>query len=289
MILLSLALLGAAGGGVWVYLQWTQAQAVIRDNERDIRDKERELKEQRDLIEKKESFGAAVDALLGETAAYAGLPFPSLVPWDQYDALTEKAWSQRWDADGLDETIAAVELARQDLIDARAAATAAAGANASGSVYEATLDSLGSGFVQWKLDDADALCQNDVLACVTSDDPRTVHVDAADEVKPYMTDEIRTGIAYHEFAHVLQFANPGPTATALASFGGDEETMADCFALTFLDGWKLDHVVWTSSREYWEVSVGYGYTCNDAQKQVIRDWRAGLGIAPRQIGPGVAG
>lgn len=282
MILLTLALLAAIGGGVWVYLQWTQAQAVIRDNER-------ELQEQRDLIEKKESFGAAVDALLGETTAYVGLPFPSLVPWDEYDALTQQAWSQRWDADGLVATTAAVEQARQSLVDTRTAATAAAGANLSGSVYEATLDSLGSGFVQWKLDDADTLCQTDVLACVTSSDPRTVHVDATDEVAPYMTDEIRTGIAYHEFAHVLQFANPGPTETALASFGGDEETMADCFALTYLPGWKLDHRVWTSSREYWDINVGYGYTCNDAQKQAIRDWRASLGIAPRQIGPGVTG
>lgn len=281
VILLSLALLAAIGGCAWVYLQWTQAQAVIRDNER-------ELREQRDLIDKKESFGAAVDALLGEAAAYREVPFPSLVPWDEYDSLTWQAWSRRWDADGLDQSIAAVDRARQGLIDARAAAAAEAGANVTGSVYEATLDQLGSGFVGWRLGDADALCEHDVLACVTSDDPRIVHVDAPDDAAPYMTDEIRTGIAYHEFAHVLQFSNPEATAGPLEAFGGDAETMADCFALTFLDGWTLDHRVWVNRSEYWDVNVGYGYTCDDAQKQVIRDWRASLGVTPQRIGPGAA-
>lgn len=117
------------------------------------------------------------------------------------------------------------------------------------------------------------------------EDART-RLDVAREAEPYMTDRIRTGVAYHEFAHVLQFTNPEPTATALEAFGGDAETMADCFALTFLDGWTLDSRVWDSDSSYWDVSIGYGVECDDAQKQVIRDWRASLGVQPRVIGPG---
>ena len=51
-----------------------------------------------------------------------------------------------------------------------------------------------------------------------------------------MNDWLRTGLAYHEYAHVLQFNNPEQTETAVESFGGDWETMADCYALTFLPG-----------------------------------------------------
>jgi hypothetical protein len=53
--------------------------------------------------------------------------------------------------------------------------------------------------------------------------------------------------------------------------------MADCFALTYLDGWTLDHRVYVSDYEYWDVSIGYGYTCDESQRQVIRDWYAQLG------------
>ena len=133
------------------------------------------------------------------------------------------------------------------------------------------------------LDDADTLCEADVLACVVSDDPYTVHFDAADSTLPYMTDFIRTGLAYHEFAHSLQMTNPGPTGVAVAAFGGDRETMADCFALTYLDGWKLDHQVFVSSTTYYQVNIGYGYTCNEEQKQVIRDWYEGLGFTTPQV------
>jgi hypothetical protein len=98
-----------------------------------------------------------------------------------------------------------------------------------------------------------------------------------------MTDWLRTGIAYHEFAHVLQLANPEATATALEAFGGDNEQMADCYALTYLDGWTLDHTIWTSNVEYWEVSIGYGYTCSAEQMQVVRDWHEQIGFTSKPI------
>ena len=65
-------------------------------------------------------------------------------------------------------------------------------------------------------------------------------------------------------------------AAVLESFGGDSETMADCFALTYLPGWKLDHRIWTSSYMYWDVNIGYGYTCNEQQREAVRTWYDGL-------------
>ena len=135
------------------------------------------------------------------------------------------------------------------------------------------------------LNTADAACDDTTAwGCVAGVDPYTVHFDAAEMgAEPFMTDWIRTGVAYHEYAHVLQMTNPDPTDKAVESFGGDWETMADCYALTVLPGWTLDHTIWVSDYEYWEVSVGYGYTCNASQKQVIRDWIAEVGYTHKPI------
>ena len=121
-------------------------------------------------------------------------------------------------------------------------------------------------------------CEDDVLACVMSDVPQTVHVDATDLAEPYMTAWLQTGVAYHELAHVLQLTNPEPTDAAREAFGGDDETMADCYALTYLEGWTLDHRVWINRYEYWDVNIGYGHTCDETQRQAIRTWVAELGV-----------
>jgi len=242
-----------------------------------IRDQKRQIEQQKDLIDKKETFGDAMTTLMKTADQFDGVLLAALVPVDRYQAIASRAWSHRWNASELDGDIAEATAASQDLEDLLTAAGTQASTNASGTTNEAVIDQLGGGFVSSLLDNADTLCESDVLACVISDDPYTVHFDAADSTLPYMTDFLRTGIAYHEFAHVLQMTNPGPTDTALAAFGGDRETMADCFALTYLDGWKLDHRIFVSPYEYWDVSVGYGYTCDESQKQVIRDWYAQLG------------
>lgn len=278
VVLLAVGLAAAAGAAVWLLLELQEARAGIRD-------RDDELREQRELIDRKDRFGAAMNQLLDEVDGFAGVPIAALVPWDEYQLLAGQGWARRWNAEALDKSIAAVEDAREALIARRGAAASEASVNATGSVYESTLDRLGAGYVTWRLDDADGLCGSDVLACVTSDKPLVVHVDAPDDALPYMTDWIRTGLAYHEFAHVLQYTNPEPTETALAAFSGDSETMADCYALTFLDGWTLDHRVWASSYEYWDVSIGYGYTCDEAQRQSVRDWVAELGVRPRELGP----
>jgi hypothetical protein len=274
--LLSLLLATAIAAFVWYFLQLQDANATIREQQR-------ELEEQRDLIDKKETFGAAMEGLLDEVGRYEGVPLASLIPWDRYELLASQSWARRWDATALDASIASVEKEREQLVTQRESAEQQAASNASGSAYEATLDSLGAGYVTWVLEDADTFCNSDVLACVDSENPLVVHVDAADDGLEYTNDWLRTGIAYHEFAHVLQFTNPEPTEAALVSFDGDVETMADCFALTYLDGWTLHHTIWVSSYQYWEVDVGYGYTCTDAQRQVVRDWYGQLGVHTRQI------
>ena len=265
--------LAAVGYLVFVFLEAT-AQLERQD---------RQLDEQQELIDQKQTFGAAMASLVEVTEEFDGVLAASVVPVDQYRHLIVKAWAHRWDASALDRDIADARAAEDELLEVLAAAEVEASTNVSGTVNESVIDRLGAGFVATAFDDADSLCESDVLGCVHGANPLIVHFDAADNAQPYLTDWLRTGLAYHEFAHVLQFTNPEPTETALEFFDGDAETMADCFALTYLDGWTLDHRIWVSSYEYWDVSMGYGYTCNATQKQAVRDWYGDLGFEPGPI------
>ena len=255
----------------------------LHDANARIADQKQQIKEQKNLIDQKETFGASMQSLLNTADKFDGVLVTSVVPFDNYQSVAERAWYHRWNPAALDRDIATVGDDTKALEVLLATANTEATTNTTGSTYEAVIDRLGAGFATSVIDDADTLCAEDVLACVVSDDPTTVHFDAADSSLPYMNDALKTGLAYHEFAHVLQFANPDATHTALKSFDGDEETMADCFALTYLDGWTLDHRVFVNRYEYWDVSIGYGYTCNDAQKQVVRDWYTSLGFHVQPI------
>ena len=276
IVLLAVTLAAVVATLVFYLVQLGQANDLITDQKR-------QLEEQSDLLDKKETFGAAMGELLTTAQSFDGVLMASIVPTDEYERFARQAWVHRWDSSAVDRDIEHVIEATAELNDLLAAASTQTSTNVTGTVYETVTDQLGGGFVTSTLEDADTLCGADVLGCVSSEDPYIVHFDAADHALPYLNDVLATGIAYHEFAHVLQFTNPQLTRTALDAFGGDAETMADCYALTYLPGWKLHHRVWVSSYQYYEVDIGYGYTCNDSQRQVVRDWYEQLGYTTGPI------
>lgn len=281
---LALVAIAAGLGILWLAMQLDDARSQITDQRQQITDQQRRIDEQNELIDRKEQFGAAMADLYETVEPLVGLPYATLVPWARVDEFATHAWIHRWNADALARDVADVEAFATDLAARSDAAQAQAAANASGTPWESTLDSLGRGWVSMAVDEGGTPCGADALACVSDADPFTVRVNGATRTDPTMTDWIRTGIAYHEYAHVLQFTNPAATQTALAAFAGDPETMADCYALTFLDGWSLDHDVPIDESSYWQVSVGYGYTCDGGQRQVIRDWVDGLGVVTQLVG-----
>ncbi|MEO8261459.1 MAG: hypothetical protein ABI566_02720 [Pseudolysinimonas sp.] len=243
-----------------------------------------QIEKQQDLLDEKETFNAAMRDLVATAGEFDGVRFESLLPEGRIQTLATRGWDHRFDASAVAADTRVVRQLTGELTQLLDSAKEQAAANASGTIYESVIDSLGGGYVTILVDDADTICSGgDVLGCVISDDPFTIHFDATDAVAPYMTDFIRTGVSYHEFAHVLQLANPDETRTAVDAFGGDVETMADCFALTYLDGWTLHHRVDINNFEYYEVDVGYGYTCDDTQKQVVRDWYESLPIATAPV------
>ena len=282
--ILGVALVLALAACAWGAVQFVLAQDRISQQQDRIREQQDEIEQQKELIEKKETFGAAMTGLMDTAARFDGVLTASLVPWGAYESLAQRGWTHRWDATAMNRDIEQVDAAHAELESVLGAADAEATSNATGTAYESVIDRLGRGFVRSIVDEQYCGTGDDgILGCVAEDDPYLVHFDAAGNGQPFMTDELRIGVAYHEFAHVLQFTNPEATAAALPAFGGDDEFMADCFALTFLDGWKLNHRVWVSSYEYWDVSVGYGRTCDAAQQQAVRDWYAQLGVRLQQV------
>ncbi len=277
VILLSIGFVAAGAGLTVALLQLDRALAQIEQQLDD-------LDEQRDLIDQKETFSSAAQELMSTAAQLDGVPFATLVDTTYLSSLIKRGWTHRWTATALERDITEVREVTDELSGTIEAALVQASTNTSGTFFETTTDQLGLGYVATALDSADAMCEEDVWGCVAGDDPFTIHYDDAEmRGEPFMNDWLRTGLAYHEYAHVLQFTNPGPTAKAAEAFGGDWETMADCYALTVLPGWTLDHTIWTSAFEYWEVSVGYGYTCDDSQRDVIREWVASVGYVHEPI------
>ncbi len=266
--LLSAALIGLGVGLTFTFLDLQRAVALIEEQQQ-------ELEEQRELIDQKETFSQAATEMMAAAAVFDGLPFSTLVDRRYHETLIERGWTHRWNATVLRHDIDDVRAETAVLAELAAEAATEGASNASGTYYEEITDQLGRGFVTTALDAAP--CGQEAWGCVSGDDPFTVYYDHAGTVdEPYMTDWIRAGVAYHEYAHVLQFMNPKQTDAALESFNDNVEHMADCYALTFLEGWTLDHRVWVGSYTYWDISVGYGYVCDSGQRQVIRDWVASL-------------
>lgn len=278
VIALSIACVAVVTFLVINIVKLSEANDRIAEQNQQIQEKDREIEKQRELIEKKETFGARMDSLMDTAKTFDGALMGTLVPFDDYEKVAAQAWDNRWNSAGLAAANETVLTYASELSAVRAAADAQASTNATGSHYETITDQLGQGYVTSLLDDADTLCRQDVLACVRGSEPYTVHFDIADNAKQPYNDWLRTGVAYHEFAHVLQFTNPAPTDIAAESFSGDVETMADCFALTYLEGWTLNHRIRDNQGRQWRVNIGYGYTCNASQRQVIIDWYSKLGF-----------
>lgn len=283
IIVLAVLLAGAVAGGVLLVLEVQRLQAANDTAERLTDEQRRLIDEQDRLIEQKETFGAAMTTYMSTAKALDGAPLASLVALDQVEAIARQAWQLRRSPASLDSLTATIReqtAALQSIIDT---AAAEAGTNASGTLGEAIVDGLGAGHVRIVFDDPAAVCGGDPTGCVSSDDPTLIHLDATDYFAEYFDDTLRTLVTYHEFAHVLQFTNPGPTETAATAFGDDWEFMADCYALTLTDGWSLDRRVWVSASMYWDVAVGYGRVCDEGQRDVIRAWLAESGFHYRPV------
>ena len=152
--------------------------------------------------------------------------------------------------------------------------------NASGSLTEGIVDAAGNGFIDVQYDAA-AACVSEPepgkenIGCVLAAQPLTVHLLPEAEVG---SEWMNLMLVTHELAHVYQRADDqgaedysGTYNDLLAQglFQGSKEVMADCYALTYYDQWSLSNG---------SESLGYGYVCDAAERQAIRDWAVNLNV-----------
>lgn len=151
--------------------------------------------------------------------------------------------------------------------------------NASGSLTEGIVDAAGNGFIDIRWDSG-SVCTGaepgrEIIGCVLSSDPLTIHLLPENEVGSTWANEM---LVTHELAHVYQAADDqgaedfSGTYNDLFTqglFQGSKEVMADCFALTYYDRWSMSNG---------SESQGTGYVCNESERQAIREWAAGLNV-----------
>lgn len=165
---------------------------------------------------------------------------------------------------------------RADL-EAQVVAAEARRTNVSGTLTEQLVDEAGDGFIDVRWDAAtecgDAEEGKVNTGCVFGGDPLTIHLQAESEVSG---DWERRMVVAHELAHVYQHADAsrfddgkGDTDRLIAQglFQGSDEHMADCYALTYYGEWSLQNG---------RTTLGYGYVCNESERQAIREWAAGI-------------
>jgi len=180
------------------------------------------------------------------------------------------------------QTIAAQTKTFREDLEVSVAAAQARRVNTSGSVTEGIVDTAGRGFIdiQW---DAATTCKDSereswrTSGCIKKGDSLTVHLLPESEVSEW----VRDFTVVHELAHVYQRADNASVKDyrgehndllAQGLFQGDAEAMADCYALTYYDEWSLTNG---------DDSVGYGYVCDDDERQALRSWASSIN-APMQ-------
>ncbi|MCM3779381.1 variant leucine-rich repeat-containing protein [Microbacterium hydrocarbonoxydans] len=168
------------------------------------------------------------------------------------------------------------ETSRKEL-EQRIADATARRTNASGSVTEGIVDEAGAGFIDIAWDAATACApsrnadEGRFTAGCVSEDPLAVHLAPEDQLPGDMGMRV---VVLHELTHLYQRADSdthpdGPSAAVelveQGYFQGSSESMADCYALTYLDQWTLTFEGRT---------MGYGYVCGEEERGLIRQWAA---------------
>lgn len=148
-------------------------------------------------------------------------------------------------------------------------------ANASGTIAEELVDGAGNGFIDIRWD-ADSECSTSgepgqTTAGCTSTDSVAVHILPAD--RQLGGDTGTRLVVLHELAHLYQYADDDSSPVDGQSeslklkeqgmFQGSGEAMSDCYALTYLNSYSLS---------VGDATFGYGYVCDDTERQAIREW-----------------
>lgn len=244
----------------------TQTQTVEQEKE--------ELQKQ---VDAKETFGAVTKELFGLMHTFDGMPYKEYFPTEEADKLIQDAYVYRSEPDYVAVSTQQMQSYVNELKTLRSEMDNEKGSNSSGDVTEGKIDELSGGMTRSSYYmPPENPCEGEASACVWSNEPRVVHFNldafnyALEARGSSFTEWWKTGVAYHEFAHVLQNINPNETDQVTAVFNNDWELMADCFAGVYWGGDEM-------------ISYSYNRGCTGTQKQVVKEWYSSLTFATPSI------
>ena len=279
-VVLGVLLLGALAIGGWLYLLLDEAHGQIRNQHEQLDEQDQQLEEQKEIIDQKETFSAAMVRLQDTMQGVDGLPFATLAEDDRFQELATRGWIHRWHVNAVKTDTKAAEeiIAKLDEVVIGCAGRSRneqhrhrLGSNPRPARSRVRIDGDGSG--------RDLLRRpGDGLRTFRRPVRRSRRRAQRRRAAELRLDPHRSGLPRVRARAAVH--QPHPDRRDPPRVRRRSRRMADCYALTMLDGWTLDHRVWVNAYEYWEVSVGYGYTCNDSERQAIRDWNAQLGPTP---------
>lgn len=232
-----------------------------------------------EIAENMAAYQADLEAIRTLSADFAGNPVaPLILDQSELDRIAAQA------ADP-DMTVFASRSVKQSISWFRAnletvvAAAQQRRTNASGTASEALVDQAGNGYIDIAWDAAqecnDPSSEESAIGCAEGGSSPVVHIMGESDFPSALAVE---HVVLHELAHVYQRADAARfddqsgeagRLTAQGLFNGSDESFADCYALTYQNLWSLDFGEWI---------YGYGYVCNDSERQAMREWAASMNV-----------
>lgn len=274
-ILFLVLTLVAAGVLVWFGMKIAELENEVDNLEQNRTELEQHIDELDEIIDNKETFGALTRDLFEELKLIEGMQIVEKIPVDTYEHLIQYAYEDRRDTLFMQYHIEDMEWELQSIQEMTASFAAEQASNATGFVGETYLDRVSKGYASSSLYRSSAdpsMCNGPAGACVYGNNHTVVHfnMDSYDDMKRWYGQNRANGwvqtVAYHEFAHVMQYANRDITKKYEQYFEGARyngkaldpwEWMADCYAANYVS-------------RAWE--DGYGNACSASQLQQAKRW-----------------
>lgn len=265
-VFLVVSLIGAANLYLTNQAMAGQIDEIKQEKDSIIQKTDQEKQEIQEKLDTKETFGAMTQQLLEELRYFNGKALNGRFDVGRYQARVVEAYENREDPYYVEYLIEETQSDIESVKSLKDSMEAEKASNATGTNTEGISDELSQGYAtiffynygNAKCDDAPGSW---VAACVWSNDHRIININTdkrAEGGNSSFIDWYYKGLVYHEYAHVIQFANKSVTDAYLPYFDNDVEKQADCFADAYFSG---------DFSQY-----AYNKGCNGEQNAKVKEW-----------------
>lgn len=290
IILVSIAVI-CAGSTIAMFSQLETLRTENTELEQSNTQLEQDKQTLQDQLDSKETFSTSMLSLLETLKSFTGTPYAEVVNSYDYQTYVNHAYEYRTNSAQVNALATEIDQINIKMTALKTSMETEKTSNSTGQDVEDIIDKLSAGYVTTSFDSTvycgtTSSSSYSIVACANGTNNSDPSFDGTKTIafkngytlglQQYTGDEekyFKYEIAYHEFAHILQLANPEATEEVLALFSGVEssgaldstggsqeyEYMADCFAYTYSPYPILEN-------------VGYGYKCSTSEQEAIKTW-----------------